>query len=234
MKLEAIATDVDGTLTDMMLRISCAAIQAIRKAEEQGVSVLLVSGNALHVLRTLKNYIGCSGALVAEAGAVIEYDGELRVLGDKEEPTKALAVLKRKLGRQIQELWSNQFRYADVALKRTVEKETILEVLKGFPNLKLLDSGLAYHIQSRNFNKGKGLTVAAQLMNIPVENMAAIGDSSIDMELLQKVGYGIALSNAPPTLTSVAKYITSKNDGEGFAEAVNFLLSKFKGSYSAT
>ena len=227
LKLEAIATDVDGTLTDSTLNISCKAIEAIRKAEKNKVSVLLVSGNALHVLRTLKTYIGCSGALVAETGAVIAYNSELKILGDKKESTKVLKTLKRKFGSKIQELWSNPFRYADVAFRKTVDKKIILKALASYPNLKLLDSGYAYHIMNKNLDKGKGLAVAAKLMKIPKENIAAIGDSIIDIELLKMSGFGIALQNAPPALNSTATYVTKKRYGEGFAEAVNFLLSQY-------
>ncbi len=224
LKIEAIATDIDGTLTDRKMKISCAAIKAARKAEDHGVPVLLVSGNSLPVLKTLKSYIGCSGALVAEGGAVIEYQNELRILKSNEKPLKALAVLKEKVGQRLQETWSNKYRYADVAFKRTISKKTILDVLIGFPGLKLVDSGFAYHIQDGNYDKGDGLIIAAELMKIPIENIAAIGDSATDIELLKIAGYGITVANAPSEVRSIAKYITKNRDGEGFNEAVNLIL----------
>lgn len=224
MKPRAIATDVDGTLTDRKQRISCSAIRTIRMLEDRGIPVILVSGNALCVLKTLKKYIGCSGALVCEEGAVVEYEGTLRILGSMDEARRALTMLKERFGSKIVEHWSNPYRYVDVALERVIDKCDIAGALSTFPMLKLLDSRFAYHIIDRSLNKGKGLLVAAELMGIGVEEIIAVGDSSTDTKMLEMAGCGIALANAPRSLKVIADYVASKRNGEGFAGAIKALI----------
>ncbi|MEM2896826.1 MAG: phosphoglycolate phosphatase [Candidatus Bathyarchaeia archaeon] len=232
MKIKAVATDVDGTLTDKEERISCKAIEAIRNLEAKGISVILASGNALCVLKTLKNYLGCSGALICENGAVVEYEGRIKVFGKLDNARSVLKRLKEKYGDKIVESWSNPYRLVDLALRRTIEKEKIIEVMSDFPNLNLLDSGYAYHILNKEVNKGKALEAVAELMGIGLNEIVAIGDSETDVEMFKAVSYGIAVANSPKSLKAVAKHVTAKGDGEGFFEASELILSKWlKSSY---
>lgn len=227
MKVKAVATDIDGTLTDDKERISCKAIKAIRNLESRGIPVILASGNTLCVLKTLKNYIGCSGALICENGAVVEYKGHIKVFGRMDEAKIVLKKLKEKYGEKIVESWSNPYRLVDIALRRTIEKEKIIEIMSSFPNLRLLDSGYAYHILSKEINKGNALKTVADLMKIKLSEIVAIGDSETDIEMFKVAGYGIAVANSPESLKAIAKHVTTKANGEGFFEATKFILSKF-------
>ena len=226
MKIKVLATDVDGTLTNMKHKISVKAIEAIRKLEKEGIPVILASGNALCVLKTLKNYIGCSGALIAEGGGVVEYKDTVKILGKGEEARKALTKLKEKFGDKVEESWTNPYRWVDVALKRTVDKNLILKVIQNFPHLKLLDSGFAYHILDKNVDKGKGLKVAVRLMGFKIKETAVVGDSETDIEMFKVAGLKIALANAPKQLKILANHTTKKSNGEGFTEAVKLILSE--------
>ncbi|OYT56286.1 MAG: phosphoglycolate phosphatase [Candidatus Hecatellales archaeon ex4484_218] len=226
MKIKVLATDVDGTLTNMKHKISVKAIEAIRKLEKKGIPVILASGNALCVLKTLKNYIGCSGALIAEGGGVVEYKDTVKILGKGEEARKALTKLKEKFGDKVEESWTNPYRWVDVALKRTVDKNLILKVIQNFPHLKLLDSGFAYHILDKNVDKGKGLKVAVRLMGFKIKETAVVGDSETDIEMFKVAGLKIALANAPKQLKILANHTTKKSNGEGFTEAVKLILSE--------
>ena len=226
MKIKVLATNVDGTLTNMKHKISVKAIEAIRKLEKKGIPVILASGNALCVLKTLKNYIGCSGALIAEGGGVVEYKDTVKILGKGEEARKALTKLKEKFGDKVEESWTNPYRWVDVALKRTVDKNLILKVIQNFPHLKLLDSGFAYHILDKNVDKGKGLKVAVRLMGFKIKETAVVGDSETDIEMFKVAGLKIALANAPKQLKILANHTTKKSNGEGFTEAVKLILSE--------
>ena len=43
--LRGVITDIDGTLTDEKRRLSTAAIEVIRELQENGIMVVLASGN---------------------------------------------------------------------------------------------------------------------------------------------------------------------------------------------
>ncbi len=224
--MKVFATDIDGTLTDETNLISLSALQALRKIEEEGVPVLLASGNALPVVKTLKRYLGCTGAIICENGSVIEYHETLKILGDREGVKLALEKLKDRYGDGIQEHWSNRYRFVDAALKRTLDREQIETVLSEIDDVRLVDSGFAYHITSEGVNKGEGLRAASQLMAVDLADTAAIGDSETDVELVREAGFKIALANAPSSLKQVADYVTKETNGEGVAEATDLILSK--------
>ncbi len=225
MKIKAVAADIDGTLTDEKQKISLEAIKHIRILEEKNIPVILVSGSTLCVLKTLQRYIGCCGALIAENGAVVEYKDKLKILCKRDEAEKALKELKRKYGDLIIEHWSNSYRYGDVVIEKIRDKSKVLNVIKQFPNLKLLDSGFALHITEKKVNKGRGLNVAVQLMDCKLQEIAAIGDSDTDIELLNAVSLKFAVANASPRLKSLSNHVTNKEGGEGFTEAVKIILS---------
>ncbi|MCE4629472.1 MAG: HAD hydrolase family protein [Desulfurococcales archaeon] len=67
MRIQMIATDVDGTLTIRRgeLLLSLEAVRAIRELEENGITVSLVSGNSLPITAGLARYIGAKGPVIA-------------------------------------------------------------------------------------------------------------------------------------------------------------------------
>jgi hydroxymethylpyrimidine pyrophosphatase-like HAD family hydrolase len=55
---------------------------------------------------------------------------------------------------------------------------------------------------------------------IPLEDTAAIGDGRNDLELLSRVGLGIAMGNAGPALKEVADHVAPCHDEDGVAAAI--------------
>jgi len=90
--------------------------------------------------------------------------------------------------------------------------------------LRLIDSGFYYHVLARDVDKGKGLRAAAEMMGIESSVIVAIGDSEVDMELLQEAGYGVAVGNSSDELKEIADLVTKGENGEGFREAVERLF----------
>ncbi len=220
----ALATDVDGTITSREHGISLEAIRSIRDLEDRGVHVILASARPFPVLNILREYIGCSGAVICENGGFIEYGREKRTLGDREDGLEAYALLREVLGDAVEEAWTNPYNVVDVALARTFPAHEVQEVVKRFPSLKLLDSGFFYHIMPVGVDKGEGLQAAVEMMGMETSAVVAVGDSQVDLELLRAAGYGVAVSDASDDLKSVADYIASEPDGGGFCEAVRRLF----------
>jgi phosphoglycolate phosphatase (TIGR01487 family) len=224
MKYKALATDVDGTLTSKAHGISMGAIQAIRDLEAKGIPVILASARPYPILNILREYLMTSGAIVCENGGHVDYDGESRLLGDNEECSDVYHRLKEAYGDRVLEAWTNRYNFVDLAIERTLDREEVLTVLSEFPRLRLIDSGFYYHILARDVDKGKGLRVAAEMMGVEPSVIVAIGDSEVDMELLQEAGYGVAVGDASDELKEIADLVTKGENGEGFREAVEILF----------
>ena len=48
MAIEAIAVDIDGTITDDKRQICISAIETLRKAEKAGIPTIIVTGNVVN------------------------------------------------------------------------------------------------------------------------------------------------------------------------------------------
>jgi hypothetical protein len=70
----------------------------------------------------------------------------------------------------------------------------------------------------------------ARRMQIPAEQIMAIGDHDSDAALLQWAGIGVAMGNASPAAKAAADVITSSNLRDGVAEALEqYLLGRGSG-----
>jgi Cof subfamily protein (haloacid dehalogenase superfamily) len=75
-------------------------------------------------------------------------------------------------------------------------------------------------------NKGEVVLAISRLLNIPVEGIATIGDMPNDVLMFEKSGVSIAMGNASPEVQGSATYVTSTNEEEGFAKAIEeFVLN---------
>jgi Cof subfamily protein (haloacid dehalogenase superfamily) len=70
----------------------------------------------------------------------------------------------------------------------------------------------------------------ARLMQIPAEQVMAIGDHDSDAALLQWAGVGVAMGNATPAAKAAADVITSSNLRDGVAEALDQWVLGRKGT----
>ena len=228
--LKALVCDIDGTLTDERRRINTGAIQCIRDLLARKIEVVLASGNTACFMDALSRVIGTSGAFIAENGGVyrLEYEGQLRLDGDRSQCVEAFKVLEtyfRKKGTTLQ-LYSDRYRFTDIAFARTVPSDEVREVLKDFA-IKVIDTGYAIHLQVQGVTKGTALSRLAVELHLTTSDFLAIGDSMNDIDMLQKAGIGVAVANAHPQTKQVAALVTEKKYGEGFVEAVEKYRSIF-------
>jgi phosphoglycolate phosphatase (TIGR01487 family) len=231
--LKALLTDIDGTVTGPSRRIHTNAVEIIRSLVDSGVEVILASGNTACFMDALCKMIGTRGSFIAENGGVLRvgFNGNLHIKGDLSNAKNALAAVQehfRKAGTEL-ELYSPDYRFSDRAFARTVPTEEVIKVLSGFP-VQVIDTGYAIHLQQAGINKGTAMAALGNLMGIDLSDMMAIGDSVNDIPMLMSAGIGIAVANAHPDAKKVAKYITGKEYGDGFVEAVE----KYRPYFRAT
>jgi len=69
-------------------------------------------------------------------------------------------------------------------------------------------------------NKGGVVLAMSKLLNIPAEEIATIGDMPNDVLMFEKSGVSIAMGNASAEVQGSATYVTSTNEEEGFARAM--------------
>ncbi len=101
------------------------------------------------------------------------------------------------------------------------ERAAAWKELSKLNELELVGS-LSYNIEinAAGVNKGTALVALGEMLGIPRESIMACGDGDNDVHLLREVGFGVAMANAQPQVKDVADYITSSNDEDGVARAI--------------
>src|ERR1700681_45290 len=75
-------------------------------------------------------------------------------------------------------------------------------------------------------NKGEVVLAMSDLLKIPAEEIATIGDMPNDVLMFVKSGVSIAMGNASPEVQKSATYVTTSSEEEGFANAMEQFILK--------
>ena len=73
-------------------------------------------------------------------------------------------------------------------------------------------------------NKGAVVTTLAQMLKIPPDKIATIGDGPNDVLMFRRSGVSIAMGNASDEVKKAATFVTASNQDEGFAQAMERLV----------
>ena len=78
-----------------------------------------------------------------------------------------------------------------------------------------------------NVSKGKALKYLAKRLDIPLENVMAIGDDLNDIDMVATAGLGVAMRNSAPEVISNARFVTGTVEEDGAAAAIErFILDQ--------
>ena len=235
--LKAILTDIDGTITDSSRRINTGAVDTIRSLVDNGIEVVLASGNTSCFMDALCKMIGTHGTFIAENGGVfrVGFTGTPHIQGDQGVCRVALELLQRHYRTQgIElELYSPTYRYSDLAFGRTVPVDEVKILLKEY-RVQVLDTGYAIHLQAPGVDKGTALVALAQEMGLLPSDFLAIGDSLNDIQMLTTAGIGATVANGHASVKAAAQYIAEKEYGDGFVEVVKKYESYLRAAKRST
>jgi len=80
-------------------------------------------------------------------------------------------------------------------------------------------------IRPHGIDKGSGARRIAELLEIPLEAMAGVGDSDPDLSFLQDIGIGFsaAPANATPAVRQAVNYVARAPFGAGLLEIVTLV-----------
>ena len=100
------------------------------------------------------------------------------------------------------------------------KREAVLEELKTIAVSAVWSFHNCMEVTHPDAHKGRGLEAACRLLNIPVENTMALGDSGNDIAMLRRAGLGVAMENAPDFVKEAADAVTGRYEEDGAAQAI--------------
>ncbi|WP_445115195.1 Cof-type HAD-IIB family hydrolase [Acinetobacter sp. WZC-1] len=104
---------------------------------------------------------------------------------------------------------------SDLQMTAYVRQQQVHMVSSGFGFIDLIIPGK---------HKAYGLQILQQRWGIADEDVLAIGDNYNDMEMVQKAGYGFAMSNAVAELKQIAGYQTGSNEQQAVLDVIDQVL----------
>ena len=94
------------------------------------------------------------------------------------------------------------------------------EGLKAIPVSAVWSSASSMEITHPEAKKGIALEALCRLLDIPMENTMALGDSGNDESMLKRAGLGVAMGNAPDFIREIADAVTERSEQDGAAIAI--------------
>ena len=105
-------------------------------------------------------------------------------------------------------------------------KDITAEMNARFPEIKVTSStGNNIELNISTAHKGNALKRFAEHLGLTLGNCMAFGDGMNDLTMVEAAGLGVAMDNAVPDVKRVADYVTSSNDEDGVAAALDRFLS---------
>ncbi|RLG04452.1 MAG: hypothetical protein DRN54_00925 [Thaumarchaeota archaeon] len=214
-----LVADLDGTLTrggEDLLKPKVR--KALTSLKDRGWTLILATGRDRRYLMGRADLKGLFDAWVAEAGLTVYLPktGECRCLASDAwrlmvKRLKALPFVEEK-----ENTITFRSEYVD-----TVKAELMRLGIKA----TLRDNKGMMILLPQGIDKAVGVREALRLLGVE-GFIAAVGDSEVDLELLELADFRAVVADADPILKEMADYVASREDGEGFVEVVESLLSR--------
>jgi len=242
-EFKLIALDMDGTLLNNQQEISTENREAITKAQEQGVHVVLSTGRSLLTCREYAQSLQLSSYLITVNGSEIwDESGELveRKLIDASSIEKMWNLTQQhKLNFwavTTDKVWRDEFP-EDIASQEWLKfgydipddalREEVLKQIAGISDFEISNSSLTnLEINALGINKAKGIMTVCERLGISMDEVIAMGDSLNDMAMIEAAGCGIAMGNAQEAVKEAADWVTDTNVNNGVAKAISHWVLK--------
>lgn len=80
-----------------------------------------------------------------------------------------------------------------------------------------------YEMIPKGIHKAQGIGVVAQILNIDMSRVVAIGDYDNDLEMIEAVGFGVAPANAVDSVKAVARLVVGHCKDGAVADLIEYL-----------
>lgn len=80
----------------------------------------------------------------------------------------------------------------------------------------------------KNINKSSGLRELSKILEIELSEIMAVGDAMNDYEMLQEVGFSVAMGNASQSIKDIADFVTLTNEEDGVIYAISHWIKELQ------
>lgn len=224
-KIKWLAIDIDGTITvNGNGMVNLEALSKLRFLVKLGYKVIYVTGRSSYEAFSLAVFGGTTHIAIGENGGVITTSPvKHEVLASREKCVKGLQLLKNHLSNVYEKPVFP--RMSEIVLERSFDINEANQIFrKNAPELTIVDSRYAFHINEFNINKGTGLEHLMKSFNIRPDDIVTIGDSITDVPMFKKADFSITFENSESDVQNNATCVVKGCNGEGLVNAINLVI----------
>src|SRR5262245_37892305 len=212
-----LACDYDGTLARDG-RIAPATRDALVRARDAGLRLLLITGRELADLVRVCAELTLFDLVVAENGAVLFEPRQERHELLANPPSVAFLGELTQLGVPFSAghvIVSTVLPYAARLLTAIHSLGLEMQIIFNRDSVMALPGGVS---------KASGLVLALGRLGMSRHNTVGVGDAENDHAFLAQVGLAVAVGDAVPALKTIADWVTAAPDGAGVRELITVLI----------
>lgn len=253
MDYKLIALDMDGTLLNDKKEITAENKEAISKAQDRGIKIVLNSGRSYDGIAYAYKELGILGTdqyMINSGGNIIESLDKKIIYKKTLENNICEAIAQDlkswKLNYILIDIDGNSYdSYQEWMEKRMLNKDlAIVKFMIHTHKRKLLETAEKLHqeydekffvvvtskrdieIFPKEVNKGKALEKLAKHLKIKSNQVVAIGDWDNDISMIKFAGLGIAMDNSTESVKAISDEITADNNHNGVSQAIEKYVLK--------
>ena len=224
-----VAVDIDGTLTDENKQLSTIAINSLRRLEENGIPVVLSTGNVRPVAYGLWRFLGLSGPICCENGGVIWHSkwNEPSIRASGNEAHQAAIWLATQIeGLDADGIESNKWRESEWCLFPYEDLEKIEAAIEKseWSHLSVVRTGFAIHLMDPVVSKGQGLDEMCQRVNWDRDQILCVGDAPNDLSMFEFCHWSVAVGGAFDVVKDAADVVSPLPHGDTFGPLVDAII----------
>ncbi len=215
--VDAFITDFDRTLTDIPGEVREETLLEVGKLN---TTHILATGRSLQYVKHLSERFAIWDCIVCENGSVIYFPKSRKTI-----------IIDSGIMKSARELIRNSMPeavFGEVLISiRANEMDKAKAVLKDLSkNLNYVMNVDEMMVLPKFVNKGQGVKMALDYLNLDAEKTIVVGDAENDFDLFMLPSYKVAVGNAHPRLKRIADEVTEGASSQGIIEIVRKLLKK--------
>ncbi|MFC2947284.1 Cof-type HAD-IIB family hydrolase [Virgibacillus sediminis] len=235
--IKLIALDMDGTLLTHEQEVTDPVKQAIQKALEKDIHVVLSTGRGLTTCYPYAEPLKLQSYLITANGGQV-WTVEKELLQQHLLESKKIEKMW-EIGESLNlDMWmlstERVFRaerpdnfhdyewlkfgcnsFDEATLDKMVKE---LSFMDGLEMTNSLPTNI--EVNPQGVSKANALQFVCGEIGIEMGNVLAVGDSLNDIKMIQEAGIGVAMGNAQEAIKKAADFVTDTNENDGVAKAI--------------
>ena len=230
---KAVFSDFDGTLLTSDHRISPKTLDALQRITKQGIPFTPISARSPLGIWPYAKLIENYNIIVAFSGALILDKNVTPIYSVQIDPADIQAI--NQVLADHPALGVNYYTYDDCVARDLNNKWVIYErSVTGIqidpydesavysPHLSICRSHANFlEVMHKSATKGNAVRFLEDYFHVKMEECVAFGDNFNDLDMLESVGLGVAMGNAPDEIKKAANRVTASHNDDGIALILN-------------